>query len=237
MGQIPAIQAEGLVKTFGPTRALDGLDLAVPAGGILGMLGPNGAGKTTAVRVFATLLRPDAGQARILGADVVTQAGQVQPAAHATGVGLDRAPGGAGQVEPGQQLVGPAAGLPPGEPAQLADHDQIGPAGQVVVQRRVLAGQRDELADLHRVGDDVVAADPGVPGVGLQQGGQHPHGGGLARPVRAEQGEHAAPLRRDVHPGQRLGVPEALGQSLGLDHVAHPCPAVVGRRDHGRARR
>jgi len=85
MGQIPAIQAEGLVKTFGPTRALDGLDLAVPAGGILGMLGPNGAGKTTAVRVFATLLRPDAGQARILGADVVTQAGQVRARIGLTG--------------------------------------------------------------------------------------------------------------------------------------------------------
>ena len=85
MGEIPAIQAEGLVKAFGATRALDGLDLAVPVGGILGMLGPNGAGKTTAVRVFATLLRPDAGQAQILGADVVTQAGQVRERIGLTG--------------------------------------------------------------------------------------------------------------------------------------------------------
>jgi hypothetical protein len=111
---------------------------------------------------------------------------------------------------------------------QPADHDQVLGAGQLVVYRGVLAGQRDELADLNRVGDDVVATDPGVPGVGLQQGGQHPHRGGLAGPVRAEQGQHAAPLRRDVHPGQRLGVPEALGQPLGLDHVAHPCPTAVG---------
>jgi ABC-type multidrug transport system ATPase subunit len=73
MGEIPAIQAEGLVKDFGNTRALAGLDLSLPKGHVLGLLGPNGAGKTTAVRVLATLLRPDAGRARVLGADVVTQ--------------------------------------------------------------------------------------------------------------------------------------------------------------------
>jgi ABC-2 type transport system ATP-binding protein len=78
MGEIPAIQAEGLVKSFGTTRALAGLDLSLPRGHVLGLLGPNGAGKTTAVRVLATLLRPDAGRARVLGADVVTEAGQVR---------------------------------------------------------------------------------------------------------------------------------------------------------------
>jgi ABC-2 type transport system ATP-binding protein len=78
MTQNPAIEAAGLIRHFGATRALDGLDLCVPAGGILGLLGPNGAGKTTAVRVLATLLRPEAGQARILGADVVRQAAQVR---------------------------------------------------------------------------------------------------------------------------------------------------------------
>jgi oleandomycin transport system ATP-binding protein len=65
-----AIQAEGLVKRFGETTALDGVSLAVPAGSILGVLGPNGAGKTTAVRVLATLLRPDAGEATVGGFDV-----------------------------------------------------------------------------------------------------------------------------------------------------------------------
>jgi ABC-2 type transport system ATP-binding protein len=85
MGDIPAIEAAGLVKTFGTTRALDGLELSVPAGGILGMLGPNGAGKTTAVRVLATLLRPDSGQARVLGADVVSQADQVRERIGLTG--------------------------------------------------------------------------------------------------------------------------------------------------------
>jgi ABC-2 type transport system ATP-binding protein len=78
MADIPAIEAEGLTKRFGATQALAGIELSVPAGGILGLLGPNGAGKTTAVRVLATLLRPDAGQARILGADVVTQAAEVR---------------------------------------------------------------------------------------------------------------------------------------------------------------
>jgi ABC-2 type transport system ATP-binding protein len=85
MGDIPAIEAVGLVKTFGTTRALDGLELSVPAGGILGMLGPNGAGKTTAVRVLATLLRPDAGHARVLGADVVSQGGLVRERIGLTG--------------------------------------------------------------------------------------------------------------------------------------------------------
>ncbi|HEY4453957.1 MAG TPA: ATP-binding cassette domain-containing protein [Pseudonocardiaceae bacterium] len=68
-----AIQAEGLVKRFGDTTALDGVDLAVPAGSVFGVLGPNGAGKTTAVRVLATLLRADAGRAFVGGHDVATE--------------------------------------------------------------------------------------------------------------------------------------------------------------------
>jgi polyether ionophore transport system ATP-binding protein len=64
-----AIAASGLVKTFGPTRALDGLDLVVETGEVHGFLGPNGAGKTTAIRVFLGLLRADAGSASLLGGD------------------------------------------------------------------------------------------------------------------------------------------------------------------------
>ena len=78
MAEIPAIEAEGLIKKFGQAVALDGLDLRVQHGDIFGVLGPNGAGKTTAVRVLATLLRPEAGHARVLGADVVAQAGEVR---------------------------------------------------------------------------------------------------------------------------------------------------------------
>jgi oleandomycin transport system ATP-binding protein len=73
-----AIVAEGLVKRFGATTALAGVDLAVRTGSVLGLLGPNGAGKTTAVRVLATLLRPDQGHASVRGYDVVKQAHQVR---------------------------------------------------------------------------------------------------------------------------------------------------------------
>jgi ABC-2 type transport system ATP-binding protein len=65
------LEAEGLTKRFGATQALAGLDLAAPAGSILGVLGPNGAGKTTAVRILTTLTRPDGGRARVAGHDVV----------------------------------------------------------------------------------------------------------------------------------------------------------------------
>jgi ABC-2 type transport system ATP-binding protein len=67
----PAILVRGLVKSFGDVRALDGVDLAAQPGTVLGLLGPNGAGKTTAVRILATLLKPDAGTAQVAGVDVV----------------------------------------------------------------------------------------------------------------------------------------------------------------------
>jgi ABC-2 type transport system ATP-binding protein len=77
-----AITAEGLVKVFrsgkSEVRAVDGLDLTVEEGTVLGLLGPNGAGKTTTVRMLTTLLRPDAGRATVAGYDVVTQAQQVR---------------------------------------------------------------------------------------------------------------------------------------------------------------
>jgi ABC-2 type transport system ATP-binding protein len=81
----PAIEAKGLVKTFGTTRALDGIDLHIPAGSVYGLLGPNGAGKTTAVRVLATLTRPDAGVATVFGHDVVREADRVRAKVSLTG--------------------------------------------------------------------------------------------------------------------------------------------------------
>ncbi|MFF3086238.1 ATP-binding cassette domain-containing protein [Streptomyces nojiriensis] len=75
-----AIYAEGLVKTFGDVRALDGVDLDVPEGTVLGLLGPNGAGKTTAVRVLTTLLRPDSGKAVVAGIDVLRHPNEVRRA-------------------------------------------------------------------------------------------------------------------------------------------------------------
>jgi oleandomycin transport system ATP-binding protein len=80
-----AIEAQGLVKRFGKTLAVDGVDLAVRPGMVLGLLGPNGAGKTTVVRMLATLLRPDAGYARVCGADIVGQAGRVRELIGLTG--------------------------------------------------------------------------------------------------------------------------------------------------------
>ncbi|MFJ3634798.1 ATP-binding cassette domain-containing protein [Streptomyces sp. NPDC090112] len=73
-----AIHAEGLVKTFGDVRALDGVDLDVPEGTVLGLLGPNGAGKTTTVRVLTTLLRPDSGKAVVAGIDVLKNPNEVR---------------------------------------------------------------------------------------------------------------------------------------------------------------
>jgi oleandomycin transport system ATP-binding protein len=79
------IQAEGLHKRFGETQALDGVDLAARSGTVLGVLGPNGAGKTTAVRILATLLRPDAGRARVAGHDVLAEPGRVRESIGLTG--------------------------------------------------------------------------------------------------------------------------------------------------------
>ncbi len=76
MGNI--IEAAGLVKRYGTVAALDGLDLTVPEGTVLGLLGPNGAGKTTAVRVLTTLLVPDGGTARVAGVDVLADPGGVR---------------------------------------------------------------------------------------------------------------------------------------------------------------
>ena len=70
MGKL-AIETRGLKKSFGKTHAVAGVDLAVSAGGVYGVLGPNGAGKTTAIRMLATLLHPDAGEAQVLALLVV----------------------------------------------------------------------------------------------------------------------------------------------------------------------
>jgi daunorubicin/doxorubicin transport system ATP-binding protein len=73
-----AVETSGLTKLFGSNRAVDGVDLAIPRGTVYGVLGPNGAGKTTMIRILATLLRPDGGDARVLGHDVVREAAAVR---------------------------------------------------------------------------------------------------------------------------------------------------------------
>jgi ABC-2 type transport system ATP-binding protein len=78
MNESLAVETSRLTKGFGPVRAVDGVDLAVPAGAVYGILGPNGAGKTTTIRILTTLLRPDGGSARVFGHDVVRHAATVR---------------------------------------------------------------------------------------------------------------------------------------------------------------
>jgi oleandomycin transport system ATP-binding protein len=105
-----AIWAEGLVKRFGDTTALAGVDLAVRSGTVLGLLGPNGAGKTTTVRVLATLLQPDAGRATVGGYDVLRDAHRVRQLIGLTGqyASIDEALTGAENL----LLIGRLLGVP-----------------------------------------------------------------------------------------------------------------------------
>ena len=80
-----AIEASGLRKAFGDVQAVDGVDLLVPAGSVYGVLGPNGAGKTTTVRMLATLLPPDGGEAKVLGHDIASEGHEVRSKVSLTG--------------------------------------------------------------------------------------------------------------------------------------------------------
>jgi len=113
-----AIWAEGLVKRFGETTALAGVDLAVRTGTVLGLLGPNGAGKTTAVRVLATLLRPDGGHAAVAGYDVVRDAHRVRQVIGLTGqyASVDETLTGVENLV----LIGRLLGIPKAEAKQRA---------------------------------------------------------------------------------------------------------------------
>jgi len=84
-GEDLTVEARGLVKVYGETRALDGIDLTVRRGQVFGFLGPNGAGKTTTIRILATLARPDGGTARVLGCDVASEADAIQARVTVTG--------------------------------------------------------------------------------------------------------------------------------------------------------
>ena len=80
-----AIETNGLVKSFGDTSALKGVDLRIRQGSVYGLLGPNGAGKTTTIRILATLLRPDSGAATVLGHDLMREPAMVRRKVSLTG--------------------------------------------------------------------------------------------------------------------------------------------------------
>jgi ABC-2 type transport system ATP-binding protein len=113
-----AIEAEGLCKSYGDVRALEQVDLQVPAGTVLGLLGPNGAGKTTAVRILTTLLPPDGGSARVAGLDVTREAQELRTKIGLAGqyAAVDENLTGAENLE----MVGRLYHLPKGEPARRA---------------------------------------------------------------------------------------------------------------------
>ena len=143
---------------------------------------------------------------------------QVQAAAHPPGVGAHRPARGGLQPELGQQVRCPGPGLAPRHPAELPEHDEIGSSGHAVVQGGQLPGQPDPAPHGAALRHHVVAGHPGPSGVGAQQRGEHPHDGGLPRPVGSEQA-HDGP-RRDlqIDPAHSQARAEGLGQPACFDH-------------------
>ncbi|MEZ5666253.1 MAG: ATP-binding cassette domain-containing protein [Alphaproteobacteria bacterium] len=141
-----AIETAGLVKAFGANRAVDGIDLQVRRGSIFGLLGPNGAGKTTLVRMLATLLRPTAGTARVLGQDIVRDAAQVRRRISLTGqfASVDEDLTGSENLVLLARLLGFGRAQARGRAAALLDaFDLAEAAGQQV--RRYSGGMRRRL--------------------------------------------------------------------------------------------
>lgn len=142
--------------------------------------------------------------------------------------------GGLGEREPLQQVVGPGPGLLAGQVQQPADHVEVLPAGELLVDRGVLAGQAYGAAQLPRLADHVVARDRRRAGVGDDQGGQAADQGGLARAVGTEDTEHGALADEEVDPVQGLRVAVVLHQPPHFDGVGI---LVVSRHvPHGTSR-
>jgi ABC-2 type transport system ATP-binding protein len=141
-----AIEAEGLVKSYGNVRALDGVDLSAPVGTVLGLLGPNGAGKTTAVRILTTLLPADGGTARVAGVDVAREAPLLRRKIGLAGqyAAVDENLTGSENL----QMVGQLYHLPKGQPkvraAELLESFDLADAGGRLV-RTYSGGMRRRL--------------------------------------------------------------------------------------------
>ena len=207
-------------------------------GTVLGVLGPNGAGKTTTVRILTTVLAADGGYAEVLGIDVGRRPDEVRARIGLAGqyaavdgnltgrenlrlIGrlthLGRPTAVARADELLEQLVGPAGGPGPAEVGQPPDQAEVLAPGQVAVDRGVLAGEADPGS--HRVGlaGDVEPEDRRRAAVGGDDGGEDPHGRGLAGAVGAEDAEHAAGRYLEVDTGEGLEVAEALRETLDPD--------------------
>jgi ABC-2 type transport system ATP-binding protein len=141
-----AIQAEGLRKSYGDVQALDGIDLRVPPGTILGLLGPNGAGKTTAVRILTTLLPPDGGSARVAGLDVVAEAAELRSRIGLAGqyAAVDENLTGAENLEMVGRLYHLAKGEPRARATELLRHFDLADAADRLV-RTYSGGMRRRL--------------------------------------------------------------------------------------------
>ncbi|HKZ15504.1 MAG TPA: ATP-binding cassette domain-containing protein [Solirubrobacterales bacterium] len=146
MSEGAAIEAQGLVKSYGEVRALDGVDLTAPTGTVLGLLGPNGAGKTTAVRILTTLLPADGGSARVAGIDVAHEAPQLRRRIGLAGqyAAVDENLTGFENL----QMVGQLYHLPKGEPkaraTELLERFDLADAGGRLV-RTYSGGMRRRL--------------------------------------------------------------------------------------------
>ena len=235
------IEADGLFKSYGETRALAGVSFSVPAGSVLGLLGPNGAGKTTAVRILTTLARPDAGQARVAGIDVLAHPAAVrrQIGVAAQDATLDGLLTGRQNLVLVGELSGMRTGAGPGEGRRAARALRAGrrrrPGGQGVLRRHAApAGPGGQPAD---------AAARAVPG----RADHGPGPGEQAARLGGDQGAHR--LRRHAaadHPvpgrGGRPGGPHRGSRSRPGDRRRDAAraegtqPQRARRGDAGRAR-
>jgi hypothetical protein len=143
--------------------------------------------------------------------------GQVEPAAHPARVGGCHLPGRLEQIEPVEQVGGPTTAVGPAQVGQVRHQHQVLPAGEQLVHRRELPGDTDRGA--HRVGLPayVVAGDPDHAGVRRQEGGEYSHGGGLARPVGAQQGENGPLDDVQVDAVEHHLAAEGFANAAGLD--------------------
>ena len=145
--------------------------------------------------------------------------GEVEPPAHAARVGLGGPLGRLGELEALEQLVRARLRVLARQVVELPDHLEVLEAGQVLVDGRVLAGEPDLGPQRGRVAHDVEAGDARAARVGLEQGGEDPHRGGLAGPVGAEQAEDAARTSREVHAAEGADRPVGLLEPFDDDRI------------------